>query len=98
VPRLATTAVIIRTKSGNGERAVECFSPPGASRDDEDRAADEAVIERISDDTRHPIDDVRRLYLSELAALRSSARLHAFVSIIATKRVKATLRRRGKAR
>ena len=90
--QLGTVRVSLETKPGNGEHADACFPPTRAKRNDEDRAADEAVIERISADMRRPIDDVRRLYLSELVELRSSARLHAFVSIIATKRVKAALR------
>lgn len=49
-------------------------------------------LERLAADGRHTIEAVERLYLTELVALERQARIHAFVPLIAMRRVRDALR------
>jgi hypothetical protein len=50
-------------------------------------------MERVARDMQRPVEDVRPLYESELAALREGARVKDFLSVLAIRYVRLHLKR-----
>ena len=50
------------------------------------------ALERLAQESQVPLDDVRRLYASELAKLEVGARIRGFLPVLALRKVRRTLR------
>ena len=59
-----------------------------------DSTVHERDIESLAREAHVPLDDVARLYASELAALTAGARITSFLPILTTRKVRAILRQR----
>jgi hypothetical protein len=60
--------------------------------EDERRQHDRAM-ERVAREIHRPVEEVRPLYESELAALRQGARVKDFLSVLASRHVRLQLKR-----
>lgn len=67
------------------------ISEPANSCDDQAKA-----IASLSEMLHVPINEVRHAYLQELARLRSQARIHSFIPVLAFKCTRSILRARNK--
>jgi hypothetical protein len=53
------------------------------------------AMERVAREIHRPVEDVRPLYESELAALRQEARVKDFLSVLASRYVRLQLKRQS---
>jgi hypothetical protein len=59
--------------------------------DPEEAARQLAVIDSIASETRHPVDEVRRVYEAHYARLKEGARITSFLSYFASRRAREAL-------
>ena len=56
------------------------------------------ATDQLAQKTGHPAEKVKRIYVSVLARLRSGARIHNFLTLLTSKKVRDILRETGKPR
>ena len=56
------------------------------------------AIDQLAQKTGHPAEKVKRIYVSVLARLCSGARIHNFLTLLTSKKVRDILRETGKPR
>jgi len=63
---------------------------------DDERRQHRRAIETVAHDVKRPVEEVQSLYESELASLGRGARVRDFLSVLASRQVRLSLRQRGR--
>lgn len=53
------------------------------------------AIDQLAQETRHPAEKVEKIYAEVLSRLRSGARIHNFLTLLTSKKVRDVLRKQG---
>ena len=54
------------------------------------------AIDQLAQETRHPMEEVKKIYGDVLARLRSGAQIQSFLTLLTSKNVREILRKTGK--
>ena len=57
---------------------------------------DLSAIDQLAQETRHPVEIVKKLYSTVVSRLRSGARIRDYLTLLASKKVRGILRKTGK--